>query len=198
MAEVTADLVSAALDALKVQDKGGIATGGQKAVRLVRNEAGEILVMKVIALSTSSPDALARAEREVTLLAELDSPHVVKVKSELVELDSDGAAWLEEHLDGDDLTALLFDGQWPWSETALMGLHVARGLGAAHERGVVHRDLSANNVRCLSDSTYKVMDFGFARFTLRSGVTIAGQPRASAKSRCRAVTCENVGLASAC
>jgi serine/threonine protein kinase len=41
---------------------------------------------------------------------------------------------------------------------------------------VIHRDLSPNNVRKLSIGTYKVMDFGFARFTLRSGVTVGGQP----------------------
>lgn len=36
--------------------------------------------------------------------------------------------------------------------------------------------LSANNVRHLTDGNYKVMDFGFARHTLRSGITVAGQP----------------------
>ncbi|MGY2004326.1 protein kinase domain-containing protein [Blastococcus sp. SYSU DS1024] len=57
-----------------------------------------------------------------------------------------------------------------------LGLHVAHGLAAAHAKKVVHRDLSSNNVRQLSDGTFKVMDFGFARHTLRSGLTVAGQP----------------------
>jgi serine/threonine protein kinase len=46
----------------------------------------------------------------------------------------------------------------------------------AHARSVIHRDLSANNIRQLSSGTYKVLDFGFARFTLLTGITFAGQP----------------------
>lgn len=86
-----------------------------------------------------------------------------------------GAAWLEEFLDGDDLTGHLGT-QWSWTDTARMGLQVADGLAAAHGAGVIHRDVSSNNVRRLLDGTYKVMDFGFARHTLRSGLTVAGQP----------------------
>jgi len=79
-------------------------------------------------------------------------------------------------LDGHDLGAELFTRRWDWDETATLGLHVALGLGEGHSRGVVHRDLSPNNVRQLTDGSYKVMDFGFARHTLLSGVTLAGQP----------------------
>jgi serine/threonine-protein kinase len=51
-----------------------------------------------------------------------------------------------------------------------------RFASAGHAVGVVHRDLSSNNVRRLSNGTYKVLDFGFARHTLLSGITVAGQP----------------------
>ncbi len=177
VANVDAALIAEARDAFVVDDDHSLQGGAQKAVHLVRRD-GQTLVMKIIALSSSSPDALRRAEREVELLASLDSPHVVRVVSDLVELGEPvrGAAWLEEHLDGSDLTPLLFTRRWSWDETAQLGLHVALGLGAAHAKKVVHRDLSANNVRRLSDGSFKVMDFGFARHTLRSGLTIAGQP----------------------
>jgi serine/threonine-protein kinase len=101
----------------------------------------------------------------------------VKVESDLVTIGSPvhGAAWLEEFLDGGDLTAALGP-QWSWADTAEMAYQVADGLAAAHEAGVIHRDLSPNNVRRLANGDYKVMDFGFARHTLRSGLTIAGQP----------------------
>jgi serine/threonine protein kinase len=177
VAAVDEDLVRLALSGLELDDLGEIATGGQKNVRMV-NRHGEQLVLKVIALGASAPAALQRAEREVSLLATLNSPHVVRVASDLVELDDPvrGAAWLEELLDGTDLTPLLFNRQWTWGETAELGLQVASGLGAGHARGVVHRDLSANNVRRMTNNTYKVMDFGFARHTLLSGLTVAGQP----------------------
>jgi eukaryotic-like serine/threonine-protein kinase len=150
--------------------------GGQKHVERVERGA-ETLVMKMIVLGTSRPDALGRAEREVELLASLSCDHVVRVESRLVTVGSppEAAAWLEEHLDGDDLTGHI-GRPWTWDDTVRMAHQVASGLAVAHEKGVVHRDLSTNNVRCLADGNYKVMDFGFARFTLRSALTMGGQP----------------------
>lgn len=177
MTDVDGALIAEALNRLGAADVRVLNPGAQKHVRLV-DRGGEKLVLKVIEIGSNTPEALQRAEREVELLASLGSDHVVKVASDLIELGDpvSGAAWLEEYLDGQDLGAELGGAQWTWEETARLGLHVARGLGAAHDKGVVHRDLSANNVRHLADGTYKVMDFGFARHTLRSGITVAGQP----------------------
>ena len=170
-------LISEALGKLGATEVQVLSPGAQKQVRLVDRD-GERLVLKVIEIGSSAPEALKRAEREVELLGALDSHHVVKVASDLIELGAPvrGAAWLEEYLDGQDLTAALEAGVWTWEDASKLGLHVALGLGAAHQKGVVHRDLSSNNIRQLADGSYKVMDFGFARHTLRSGVTVAGQP----------------------
>jgi serine/threonine protein kinase len=177
MTDVDEALILEAVGELGVTEVRVLKPGAQKQVRIV-DRGGEQLVLKVIEIGSSAPEALKRAEREVELLASLDSDHVVKVASELIELGDPvtGAAWLEEHLDGQDLGAELGVREWTWEEAAKLGLHVARGLGTAHNKGVVHRDLSANNVRQLADGSYKVMDFGFARHTLRSGITVAGQP----------------------
>ncbi len=135
-------------------------------------------MLKVVALEFTTDETLKRAEREVQLLASIDNPNVVKVESELAELGSPvhAAAWIEEYLDGDDLGNLIGGTQWSWADAKSMGVQVANGLAAGHEKSVIHRDLSANNVRRLSNGTYKVLDFGFARHTLRSGLTVAGQP----------------------
>lgn len=170
-------MIQLALEELGVSDLGPIgAAGGQKAVRRVSRDSGD-LIMKVIALTPSAPDALRRAEREVDLLAKLRSPHVVRVVSTLRELGEPvfAATWLEEYLDGEDLTAHL-GSPWAWEEAARLGYQVADGLASGHAVGVIHRDLSSNNVRRLSDGTFKVLDFGFARHTLLSGITVAGQP----------------------
>lgn len=172
------DLVSEAVAALALTDEGPIgAIAGQKAVRRVSRD-GQTFVLKVVALEFTTDETLKRAEREVQLLASIDNPNVVKVKSDLVELGSPvhAAAWIEEYLDGDDLGNLIEGVQWSWADTKSMGAQVANGLAAGHEKSVIHRDLSANNVRRLSNGTYKVLDFGFARHTLRSGLTVAGQP----------------------
>jgi serine/threonine protein kinase len=177
MSVADAALIAEACTALGVVDQGAIgAPGGQKAVRLV-DRAGETLVLKVVALTATSPTTLTRAEREVEFLKSLSNPHIVNVESDLIPLGNPphGATWLEEHLDGDDLGALLTS-KWSWSHAARLGYEVAQGLAAGHAKGVIHRDLSPNNVRRLSSGVYKVMDFGFARHTLRTGITVAGQP----------------------
>lgn len=172
-------LIQEAVEALELRDLGPIgAVGGQKAVRLVDAPNGERQVLKVIAVDFATDEALKRAEREVSLLRSISNPNVVLVRSELVELGSPprGAAWVEEYLDGEDFGAIVGTDPWSWDAVRLMGIDVCNGLAEAHQRSVIHRDLSANNIRRLSDGTYRVLDFGFARHTLLSGVTVAGQP----------------------
>jgi eukaryotic-like serine/threonine-protein kinase len=171
------ELVAEACRLLGVTDLGHIgAPGGQKAVRKVQGQ-NDVEVLKVVALSSAVPAALIRAEREVAFLRSLNCPNVVSVNSDLVRIGArpDAAAWLEELLSGQDLSQLL-GAQWSWADARALGIDVAEGLAGAHVQGVVHRDLSPNNVRRLSSGSFKVMDFGFARFTLRSGVTVHGQP----------------------
>lgn len=178
MAVADQQLINEAMSAFNVTDKGVIgAAGGQKAVRLVEDE-GIDRVLKVVAIDSATDDTLKRAAREVELLAGIDSPNVVKVESDLITIGNPvrGAAWLEEYLDGEDLGPLLGKTQWSWSEARQMGIDVSNGLAEGHARKVIHRDLSANNVRRLSSGRYKVLDFGFARHTLRSQVTFNGQP----------------------
>lgn len=177
VANVDPKLVAEALVAFGCTELAELKPGYQKVVRLV-DRNGEQLVLKVIAVPSTHAEALRRAEREVELLSQLSSEHVVRVADHLIELGNpiEGAAWLEEALDGEDLSGLLDGTQWTVEGALKMAFDVADGLAAAHEKQVVHRDLSPNNVRKLSSGEYKVMDFGFARFTLRSGLTIAGQP----------------------
>lgn len=150
--------------------------GGQKTVHLVDKE-GQQKVLKLVEVGSSEPTVLERAHREVELLAKTQHVNIVQVVSDLIELGDPvaGAAWLEEYLDGNDLSAYLGP-LWEPAQIRRMGMEVAAGLGALHQQKVVHRDLSANNVRQLSDGTYKVMDPGFAKHTLRSGLTVGGQP----------------------
>lgn len=168
-------LIDEALAAFGATEVRPLRDGGQKTVRLV-DRGAEQLVLKVIAIDSAAPDALRRAQREVELLQRVDDPHVVKVASDLVELGDPiaGGAWLEGYLEGQDLGELL--GQpWPWPDVAVMAKEVGTGLAALHDVKVVHRDLSANNIR-RTPGGYVVMDPGFARHTTRSDITVGGQP----------------------
>jgi serine/threonine protein kinase len=173
---VDQQLIDAAAGALNVTVVEALKEGGQKTV-LLAERTGERFVMKVIATGSTLPDALKRATREVELLKSIDHPNVVKVASELVELGEtpDGVAWLEEHLEGEDLSEALTE-RWEWDGTKAMALDVARGLSAMHDVKVVHRDLSPNNVRRLTTGRHVVMDPGYARHTEKSQLTGHGQP----------------------
>lgn len=173
MDQALIDEAAAAFGAVVV---GPLKDGGQKAVRIV-DVGSDRRVLKVIQLGQTSPESLQRASREVDLLQSIDSPHVVRAVSDLTVLRDppEGAAWLEEFLDGDDLAENICS---PWScEAAVaLGHQVAMGLAELHDRRVVHRDLSANNIRRLANGTYVVMDPGYARHELLPPITIAGHP----------------------
>lgn len=173
------DLQAAACSQLGLTVKRSLKSGGQKTVALV-DQSGQERVLKLVQVGASDPTALERSRREFGLLADTKHPNVVEVRSGLevlADTDSsiDGAFWLEEYLDGEDLSDLVGT-KWTFDDVGAMGLAVAAGVGALHEQKVIHRDLSANNIRRLVDGRYKVMDPGFAKHTLRSGITVGGQP----------------------
>lgn len=174
---VTQELIDEAAALHGVTVMRPLRPGGQKTVLLTERELGEQLVLKVIAIGSSQPDALRRARREVELLARIDHPNVVKVASDLGELRDppEGAAWLEEYLEGDDLSDLL-GSPWDWADVKRMASQVAEGLAVLHADKVVHRDLSANNVRRLTAGSFVVMDPGWARHLDASRMTVGGQP----------------------
>jgi serine/threonine protein kinase len=170
-------LVTSAAKALRIENLTRVTEGGQKYV--ARGNVGTAqVVLKVIELGTHAEVTLERARREVDLLARVDHPNVVKVISNLRELGGSpptGVAWLEEYLDGEDLSSRLHV-PWDWDVTAAMALDVAQGLSALHMADAVHRDLSPRNIRCRVDGSYTVMDPGLARHLRYSTLTGTFQP----------------------
>lgn len=114
-------LLEEAYGGFGVVEVGALKDGGQKTVRLVERD-GDRFVLKVIQAGSSNPLAMLRASREVELLKNLDHVNVVRVSSDLLELGDPpvGAAWLEEFLDGEDLSDRLSE-PWEWAEAAEMG-----------------------------------------------------------------------------
>jgi serine/threonine protein kinase len=152
--------------------------GGQKAVLEARTRDGRPVALKVVIVDgPHAASARERAKREVEVLAGIDSPFVVAVLSQLVEVGSPtrGVAWLEELLPGEDLGDVIRV-RWVWNDAIPLAVSLARGLQAFHSRGVVHRDLSAGNVRRVAVGEYKIIDPGLARHLEKATMTGTFQP----------------------
>ena len=118
------------------------------------------------------PD-LERAEREAHLAARINHQNVVAV-FDLV--DEDGHQWLVmEHVDGPTLAAVIADrGALSPGELTPLVRQVAGALAAAHEHGIVHRDVKPSNILLTSGGVAKLSDFGVARAQADASLTQTG------------------------
>jgi serine/threonine protein kinase/Flp pilus assembly protein TadD len=127
-----------------------------KDLRLGREVAVKVLPAEV----ASSPDRLARLEREARTVAGLNHPNIVTLYS--VE-DEEGIRFLTmELVEGQNLSAFVTAGGLPLSRILELAVPLADALAAAHERGVIHRDLKPGNVMVTREGRVKVLDFGLA------------------------------------
>ena len=70
-----------------------------------------------------------------------------------------------ELLDGESLRERLAQGPLSVRKATDCAIQIARGLAAAHDKGLVHRDLKPDNIFLLRDGRVKILDFGLARST---------------------------------
>ena len=153
--------------------------GGQKMVYRSALQ-GVPCVVKIVPIpdTAHSDEVLERARREVELLSSVESPYVVRVLSEAVEVGDrpEAVCWVEELLDGSDLGDLMDTFPWQLDDVWALIKDVAEGLSACHELDVVHRDLSPGNVRRRASGRFALMDPGFARHLSKTALTGVYQP----------------------
>ena len=149
-----------------------VGMGGQGAVykardlRLDRDVALKVLPEGAL----TSAEARRRFQREARALSLLSHPNIQVVH----DFDTqDGIDFLvSEFIVGTTLKEKLsLNGSFSEAELARLGLQIAEAIASAHERGVVHRDLSAKNLILSPDGRLKIVDFGLARFTQASSET---------------------------
>ena len=107
------------------------------------------------------PHALSRFEQEATAVAALSHPNILA----LFDVgESSGVHYaVTELLEGENLRALVSRGPLPVRRALEISEQVAQGLAAAHEKGIVHRDVKPENVFVTKDGHVKILDFGLAR-----------------------------------
>ena len=106
-------------------------------------------------------DRLARFEREAKAVAALSHPNIMSIFDVGAH---DGHAYaVMELLDGESLRERLLQGPLSVRKATECAIQVTRGLAAAHDKGLVHRDLKPDNIFLLRDGRVKILDFGLAR-----------------------------------
>jgi serine/threonine-protein kinase len=140
-----------------------IARGGMGIVYLARDtRLDRAVAIKALPEDVAAdPERLARFEREAKTLASLNHPNIAAIYG--IE-GSEGRRYLVlEHVEGETLAARLAKGKLPLGETIEICAQIAAGVEAAHESGVIHRDLKPGNVMITPGDVVKVLDFGLAK-----------------------------------
>jgi eukaryotic-like serine/threonine-protein kinase len=122
----------------------------------------------------SDSDQLERFRREARAVAQLNHPHVVGV---IDAGEDNGTPYIVfEYVEGETLKDRIRRyGRLPVGEAVAYAIEVARALGAAHDRQIVHRDVKPQNVLIDEEGTAKVTDFGIARSLTEEGLTADGR-----------------------
>jgi serine/threonine-protein kinase len=150
--------------------QGGMAT----IYRATDSQLGRDVAVKVLHPEYGrDPDFVARFRQEAHAAASLSHPGIVSVYD--FGTDEGGPYLVMELVDGEDLAALLRrNGPLPPRQAARLVAEVARALDAAHDRGIVHRDVKPGNIMLTATGRVKVTDFGIARAWADAGLTLPG------------------------
>ncbi len=154
-------MIGSTLGNYKILEKLG--EGGQGTVyKAVDSKLGRTVVIKVLPAELTAREAnLKRFEREARLASALDHPNICTI-FDLNEIN--GIHFIAmQYIEGRNVRQLV-NGRPLSLESALsIALQTAEALGAAHARGIIHRDIKAGNVMVTPTGQVKVLDFGLAK-----------------------------------
>jgi serine/threonine protein kinase len=121
----------------------------------------DVAIKVLPAYWSRDPDRLRRFDLEAQAAAALNHPNIVSV---FHVGQYDGSRYIvTELLQGDSLRTRLLQGPLRVQQVLDWGMDLARGLGAAHDVGILHRDLKPDNLFVTKDSRIKILDFGLAK-----------------------------------
>lgn len=136
-------------------------------------EGESIAAVKVLVKGVArDPTLLARFQREGSITADLDCPHLVKVLEAGIALDNTPFIAME-FFEGHDLAwHLRRKGTFSIADALMLCEHISIGLDAAHDGGVIHRDIKPRNLFLAIEEDgekWKILDFGIAKLKTASG-----------------------------
>ena len=110
--------------------------------------------------------------QEAKAAATLNHPNVCVIHA--IEDVGDLRFIVMEYVRGTNLKAKVATGRLSVEQGIEYSLRIAEGLRAAHERGIIHRDIKSDNIMVTEDAQVKIMDFGLAKLKGSSGLTRTG------------------------
>ncbi len=153
-----------------------IGSGGMSTVYLATDETLErqVAIKLMNREVAGDSDLLERFRREARAVAQLSHPYIVGV---IDAGEDDGRPYIVlEYVEGETLKERIRRlGRLPVAEAVAYAIEIARALGAAHARHIVHRDVKPQNVLIDEEGSAKVTDFGIARTLEEDGLTADGR-----------------------
>lgn len=139
-----------------------IGRGGMGLVYSARDpRLGRDVAIKCLRTELFEPHYRERFRREALLLAKLNHPHIVHIY-DFIETD-DQLALVMELIDGQNLQIHLREQVVPINQCMQWLIQIAQGLAIAHDAGIIHRDLKAENVLINKHKQAKISDLGIAK-----------------------------------
>ena len=154
-----------------------LGAGGMGEVYRARDtRLGREVAVKVLPNAYSAdPERMRRFEQEARAAATLNHPNILAIYDIGTH---EGAPYVVfELLDGATLRERLAGGAIPQRKAVEYALDIARGLAAAHAKGIAHRDLKPENLFVTREGRVKILDFGLAKLT-RPDAADAGRSKA--------------------
>jgi serine/threonine protein kinase len=188
------DLVGRTIASYRVD--GFVGAGGMGEVyRAHDTKLGRDVAIKILPRAlVADADRLARFEREARILAALNHPNIATIHG--IEGADGVRALVLELIAGETLDDRLRRRPLPLADALAIARQIADALDAAHEKGIVHRDVKPANVMITETGLVKVLDFGIAAMRLGpspepvpeapADATIAGAIRGTAPYMSRA------------
>ncbi len=140
-----------------------IGSGGMGEVYLATDmTAGRKAALKLLPMRfTGDANRLKRFQQEAQAVVALNHPNILTV----YEIGEDHSTHYiaSELIEGETLRQRLMRGRMELSEAVDVAIQVASALTAAHEAGIVHRDINPGNIMLRRDGYVKVLDFGIAK-----------------------------------
>ncbi|MHC4147321.1 MAG: serine/threonine-protein kinase, partial [Planctomycetota bacterium] len=149
-----------------------IGRGGMGVVYLARDtKLDRSVAIKSMPVELQA-DATARMRfrREAKLLASLNHPNIAVIH-DIIEQDDDSGYLVLEYIPGQALTERIAQKPLKLQEVLSIARQIAEAISAAHEKGVVHRDLKPGNIKITPNGRVKVLDFGLAKATASEAIT---------------------------